>query len=36
VKELPPIQGDEALARRIWEEIDALGNMFIWQLLVSF
>ena len=36
LKELPPIQGDEALARRIWEEIDALGNMFIWQCLVSF
>lgn len=36
LKELPPILGDEALARRIWEEIDSLGNMFIWQLLVSF
>ena len=36
LKELPPIQGDEALARRIWEEIDSLGNTFIWQLLVSF
>ena len=36
LKELPPIQGDEALARRIWEEVDSLGNTFIWQLLVSF
>ena len=36
LKELPPIQGDAELARRIWEEIDALGNMFIWQCLVSF
>jgi hypothetical protein len=36
LKELPPIQGDADLARRIWEEVDSLGNMFIWQLLVSF
>ena len=36
MKGLPPIQGDGELARRIWEEIDSLGNMFIWQCLVSF
>ena len=36
VKELPAISGDEELLRRVWEDIDALGNMFIWQLLVSF
>ncbi len=34
--ELPPINGDEALLRNIWEEIDALGNMYIWHCLVSF
>jgi hypothetical protein len=36
-KELPAeIPGDIDLARRIWEEIDGLGNMFIWQVLESF
>ena len=34
--ELPPICGDEALARRVWEKVDALGNMYIWQVLLSF
>jgi uroporphyrinogen-III decarboxylase len=34
--ELPPIRGNEALVQRIWEEIDALGNTFIWQVLLSF
>jgi len=35
-RELPPISGDPELARRIWENIDALGNMYIWQCLLSF
>lgn len=35
-KEFPEILGDETLAERVWQEIDALGNMFIWQCLVSF
>lgn len=34
--QLPPVCGDEGLARRIWEQVDALGNMYIWQLLLSF
>jgi hypothetical protein len=34
--QLPPIVGDEALVKRIWEEIDAFGNMYIWQILLSF
>jgi hypothetical protein len=34
--QLPPLSGDEGLARRIWEQVDALGNMYIWQLLLSF
>ncbi len=34
--QLPPICGDEVLARRIWEQVDALGSLFIWQLLLSF
>lgn len=35
-KVLPPIQGDEGLFRRIWEENEALGHTFIWQCLLSF
>lgn len=30
------ITGDETLARRIWEEIDGLGYLFIWHCLLSF
>jgi uroporphyrinogen-III decarboxylase len=36
VKELPEITGDPALVKRIWESTDGLGNMFIWQVLLSF
>jgi hypothetical protein len=34
--ELGEITGDPQLVRRIWEEIDALGHMFVWHCLVSF
>jgi hypothetical protein len=34
--EIKSLDGDEALCRRIWQEVDALGNSFIWQLLLSF
>ncbi|MCK5802047.1 MAG: hypothetical protein KAI66_04405 [Lentisphaeria bacterium] len=34
--ELPPITGDADLMRDIWTNVDALGNMFIWQCLLSF
>ena len=36
VQELPPIQGDAALCRRVWEDIDALAYMYVWQVLLSF
>jgi hypothetical protein len=36
LKELPPITGDRELVKRIWENIDALGYMYIWQILESF
>lgn len=36
VKELPPIQGDREMVRRVWENIDALGYVYIWQILLSF
>ena len=34
--ELPEITGDKELVKRIWENIDALGNVYIWQVLLSF
>ncbi len=36
VKDLPKITGDKAMVQKIWEDIDALGNTYIWQLLLSF
>jgi len=36
VKDLPEITGSPELVRKIWEDIDAFGNMYIWQLLLSF
>ena len=36
VKDLAEITGSPELIRRIWEDIDAFGNMYIWQLLLSF
>jgi len=36
VKELPKISGDEQLIRKVWEDIDALSYMYIWQCLLSF
>jgi hypothetical protein len=36
VKELPRISGDEQLFRKIWEDIDALAYVYIWQCLLSF
>jgi hypothetical protein len=36
VKTLPQISGDAQMIKQVWEEIDGLGNMFIWQMLLSF
>ena len=36
LKELPEISGSPDLLRQIWQDIDAFGNMYIWQLLLSF
>ena len=33
---LPQIQGDEDLFRKVWTDIDALANVYIWQILLSF
>jgi len=34
--EFPKICGDEELVKTIWENVEGLGNMYIWQCLVSF
>jgi hypothetical protein len=36
LKELPKIQGDEELYKRIWEDNEAMAYMYIWQVLLSF
>ncbi len=36
VKDLPEITGSPELVQKIWEDIDAFGNMYVWQLLLSF
>ena len=35
-KEFAEIRGDEELVKRTWEDVDALGYMYIWQCLLSF
>lgn len=34
--EIGEIQGDAEIVERIWKQVDGLGNMFIWQMLLSF
>lgn len=36
LKELPKITGDEEFVKKIWEDNDALGYIYIWQCLLSF
>lgn len=36
LKELPEIPGNEELIRKVWEDIDTLGYVYIWQCLLSF
>ena len=35
-QELPPITGDSGLVQAVWEDVDGLANMYIWQCLLSF
>jgi hypothetical protein len=35
-KELPQIQGDEALIRKTWEDVDNLAYLYVWHCVVSF
>jgi len=34
--ELKGIKGDAALVQRVWEDVDVLGYLYIWQVLLSF
>ncbi|MBP7869113.1 MAG: hypothetical protein KA031_00345 [Candidatus Hydrogenedentes bacterium] len=34
--ELPSLTGDEAIVKRVWQEVDGLGYIFIWHCLLSF
>lgn len=36
VREMPEIQGDEEIVKRVWEEVDELAYTYIWHCLVSF
>ena len=36
LKELPELSGDKELIKKIWEDIDTLGYVYIWQCLLSF
>ena len=36
LREVPEISGDKQLVRKVWEDIDALGYLYIWQCLLSF
>jgi hypothetical protein len=35
-RDLPEMQGDEALVQRTWEEVDAWTYTFLWHCVVSF
>lgn len=35
-QQLPALPGDENVVRQVWEQIDGLANVYIWQLLLSF
>jgi len=34
--ELGELTGDEELVKRVWEDVDGFGYMYIWQCLLSF
>ena len=36
MKELPEITGDKELVKTVWENIEVLGYVYIWQCLLSF
>ena len=36
LRELPPIQGDEGLAKKVWDDIEGLAYTYIWHVVLSF
>ena len=36
VKEFPKISGDPELVKKVWEDVDSLGYIYIWHCLLSF
>ncbi|MDP8244422.1 MAG: hypothetical protein P9L94_10105 [Candidatus Hinthialibacter antarcticus] len=34
--EYPQIQGDEEIVKGVWENVDTLGYIYIWNCLISF
>ena len=32
----PPVRGDEAVCRRVWDSIDAMSNLYIWWIALVF
>jgi hypothetical protein len=36
LRELSEIKGDKKLAKKVWEDIDTFGYIYIWQCLLSF
>ena len=35
-KELPEVIENEELAKKVWQDIDSLAYVYIWQCLLSF
>jgi len=36
LKELNEIKGDKEIIKKVWEDTDALGYIYIWHCLLSF
>ena len=36
LKELPPVQGDAELMKRVWQDVDAMAYVYIWHVVLSF
>ncbi|MBA4146837.1 MAG: hypothetical protein H0X66_01895 [Verrucomicrobia bacterium] len=36
LREIPEISGDPQIAKKVWEDVDALGYTYVWHCLVSF
>jgi len=36
LRDLPPLSGDPAIPRRVWDDIEGLAYLYIWHLVLSF